>query len=198
MKQTKAMLKRVCVCEETNSPQVQHKLSREKEMCVEKQTLHRYNTERCVWRNKLCRGTQKISPERYLCEELSLDRYKLFLSRNLVLSRILVSAAKWRWGSTYLPDLRHLAMVVWCVEDQQQMLQLCDARSKSLCLPQSPLLALSLLPASYSCTAAAPHRSHHSSSCLFCQWVSQFPPCAAPCKTRRRDLWEFRFSNPKP
>jgi hypothetical protein len=24
--------------------------------------------------------------------------------------------------------------------------------------------------------------------------VSQFPPCAAPCKTRRRDLWEFRFS----
>jgi hypothetical protein len=28
--------------------------------------------------------------------------------------------------------------------------------------------------------------------------VSQFPPCAASCKTRRRDLWEVRFSNPKP
>jgi phenylalanine-4-hydroxylase len=82
MKQTKAMSKRVCVCEETNSPEVQHKLSREKEMCVEKQTLHRYNnTERCVWRNKLCRGTQKISPERYLCEELSLDRYTLSLQK---------------------------------------------------------------------------------------------------------------------
>lgn len=87
MKQTKAMSKRVCVCEETNSPQVQHKLSREKEMCVEKQTLHRYNTERYVWRtnyaevpkkshqkdicvkNSLLTGTNSFSPEIWFCGE---------------------------------------------------------------------------------------------------------------------------------
>jgi hypothetical protein len=76
IKQTKAMSKpsththtHVYVCEETNSPHVQHKLSREKEMCVEKQTLRRYNTN---------------STHREMClEKQSMQRYPKTLPRKI-------------------------------------------------------------------------------------------------------------------